>query len=100
MAKHGTMTKSPVTLAKYALKVAQKALPSYSASKSRHDFNQAQLFAILSLREFFQTDYRSLMQYLQDFTDLRTTLGLSKIPHFTTLQKAHQRLIKKGLFTA
>lgn len=98
-AKHGTMTKSPKALAKTALTIAQKALPTYSASRSRHDFTQPQLFAILVLRQFFQTDYRGIVQLLEDFTDLQKTLKLSKIPHFTTLQKAQQRLLKKGLIT-
>jgi hypothetical protein len=97
--KHGIMTKSPMALAKTALKIAQKALPSYSANRSRHDFTQQQLFAILVLRQFFQTDYRGIVQLLQDLADLRKTLKLTKVPHFTTLQKAQQRLLKKGLTT-
>jgi hypothetical protein len=100
MAKHGVMTKSPVMLAKQALQTATTAISQYSANRSRHDFTQAQLFAILTLRQFFQTDYRGIVQLLADFTDLRTAIGLSKIPHYTTLQKAQQRLLKKGLGTS
>ena len=96
MAKHGIMTKSPVALAKQALQTATKALSPYSASRSRHDFTQAQLFAILTVRQFFQTDYRGIAQLLKDFTDLRAAIGLSKIPHYTTIQKAQKRLLKKG----
>jgi argininosuccinate lyase len=99
MAKHGSMTKSPVALAKQAMKIAKKALTPYSAKRSRHDFTQAQLFAILILRQFFQTDYRGIVQLLEDLTDLKKVLGLTKVPHFTTLQKAQQRLVKKGLGT-
>jgi len=97
--KHGIMTKSPVALAKTAMEIAKQALPRYSATRSRHDFTQQQLFAILVLRQFFQTDYRGIVQLLQDFADLRKKLKLTKIPHFTTLQKAQQRLLKKGLMT-
>lgn len=93
------MTKSPVALAKQAMKTAKKALSPYSARRSRHDFTQPQLFAILVLREFFQTDYRGIVQLLEDLTDLQKALGLTKVPHFTTLQKAQQRLLKKGLGT-
>lgn len=92
-----TMTKSPVALAREALAVGQRALGPYSSARSRHDFTQAQLFAILVLRQFFRTDYRGMVQLLHDFTDLRALLGLKKVPHFTTLQKAQQRLEKKGL---
>ena len=88
MTKRGTLTKSPLALAKEALAVGQQALPKYSARRSRHDFTQAQLFAILVLRQFFQTDYRGIVQLLADFSDIRQALQLSKIPHFTTLQKA------------
>ena len=92
-----TMTKSPLALAREALVVAQDALAPYSSPRSRHDFTQAQLFSILVLREFFKTDYRGMVQLLHDFSDLRAILGLKKVPHFTTLQKAQQRLEKRGL---
>jgi isochorismate hydrolase len=97
MSTHGVMTKSPIALAREALAVAQQALEPYSSARSRHDFTQHQLFAILCLRQFFKTDYRGMSTLVEDFSDLRATLGLKKTPHFTTLQKAEQRLIKKGL---
>jgi hypothetical protein len=99
MVAHGVMTKSPVALAREALAAAQKALPPYSARRSRHDFTQAQHFAVLVLREFFRTDYRGIVTILQDFSDLRHVLSLQKLPHWTTLQKAQQRMLKKGLLT-
>lgn len=91
------MTKSPVALAQEALALAQHALDPYSSARSRHDFTQPQLFAILTLRQFFRTDYRGVAQLLEDLSDLRGVLMLKKVPHFTTLQKAEQRLRKKGL---
>ena len=97
MSSFRTMTKSPLALAQEALVLAQEALAPYSSPRSRHDFTQAQLFSILVLREFFKTDYRGMVQLLEDFTDLRAILGLNKVPHFTTLQKAQQRLEKRGL---
>ena len=74
------MTKSPVALAREALRIAQKALPSYSHRFSPKTFTQAQLFAILVLRQFFKTDYRGVIHLLQDFADLRAVLGLTKVP--------------------
>ena len=56
--KTRVITKSPVTLARLALKEADKAIPRYSADKSRRDFTQSQIFAILVLKAFFKTDYR------------------------------------------
>lgn len=93
------MTKSPQALARTALRVAKKALAPYSSARSRHDFTQSQVFAILVLKRFFQTDYRGIVQILKDFPELQRTLHLKKVPHFTTLQKAEARLLKKGLLT-
>lgn len=65
MAQKGILTKSPKALAQQAYQVALEALPVYSATRSRHDFTQAQLFAILTLKQFFQTDYRGMVQLLR-----------------------------------
>lgn len=92
-----SMTRSPVALARMALRVARDALPSYSSPFSRHDFTQHQLFAILVLRQFFRTDYRGIVQLLDDLPDLRRLLKLQKTPHYSTLKYAHDRLLKKGL---
>ena len=93
-------TKSPVALAKEALKGAQDALAPYSSPFSPKVFTQPQLFAILALRQFFRTDYRGIIQMLRDFSDLRQVLGLKKIPHYSTLCYAERRLLKKGLSIA
>ena len=95
-----TMTKSPLALAKQTMRIAKAALPEYSSLYSRHDFTQHQLFTILVLRQFLKTDYRGIIQMLADFSDLRKTLGLKKIPHYSTLCYAEKRLIKKGLLKA
>ncbi|MHC4607510.1 MAG: transposase [Planctomycetota bacterium] len=89
------MTKSPVALARVAMEAAQQGLSAYSNRFSRRDYTQQQLFAILVLRQFFRTDYRGIVQLLRDFSDLREALGLQKIPHYSTLCYAHQRLLKK-----
>jgi hypothetical protein len=90
------MTKSPRAVAQEALRLAQDALPPYSAAKSRKDFTQHQLFAILALKTFFKTDYRGVAQLLTDLGDLRQDLGLTKVPHYSTLCYAASRLLKKG----
>jgi hypothetical protein len=88
-----TMTKSPLALAKLAYRLAQRSLDPYSSLKSRHDFTQWQLFAILVLKQFFKTDYRGIVAILTDHTDLRNVLDLKKIPHYSTLDYAHNRLM-------
>lgn len=89
------MTRSPLALARTALKVATQALPAYSGKYSRQDFTQHQLVAILVLRQFFRTDLRSMIQWLEDFRELRETLDLKKVPHYSTLSYAERRLLKK-----
>src|SRR5689334_9483938 len=91
-----TMTKSPRATAREALRLAQEVLPAFSSKFSRHTFTQHQLLALLALKTFFKTDYRGLIQLLVDFTELRNDLGLHTVPHYSTLCKAAQRLLKKG----
>src|SRR5215212_4715548 len=90
------MTKSPRAVVREALRVAQDALPAYSSKYSRKDFTQHQLFAILALKTFLRTDYRGVVAFLADFAELRGDLGLSKVPHYSTLDYAEHRLLKKG----
>ena len=92
-----SMTKSPVAVARAALDIAQRSLGLYSSKYSRKDFTQHQLFVILVLRQFFRTDYRGIIQLLKDFPTLREILKLKKIPHYSTLCYAHERLLKKEL---
>ena len=90
------MTKSPRAVAREALRLAQEALPAYSSKFSRKDFTQHQLFAILALKAFLKTDYRGVVAFLEDFAEVRGDLGLTKVPHYSTLCYAEQRLLKKG----
>jgi len=89
------MTKSPRALAREALRVAREALPPYTSARSRKDYTQHQLFAVLALKTFFKTDYRGVAQLLRDFAELREELGLAKVPHYSTLCYAAGR-VKKG----
>jgi hypothetical protein len=94
------MTKSPRAVAREALRLAQQALPAYSATTSRKDFTQHPLFAALALKTFFKTDYRGVAQLLADFAALREDLGLTKVPHYSTLCSAAGRRLKKGRSSA
>jgi hypothetical protein len=90
------MTKSPRAVAQEALRLAQQSLPPYSAVRSRKDFTQHQLFAVLALKTFLKTDYRGVVATLADFAELRDDLGLTKVPDHSTLCYAEQRLLKRG----
>jgi hypothetical protein len=90
-----TMTRSPLAFTQQALEIARAALPAYSSKFSKKDFTRHQHFALLALKTFLKMGYRDIVELLHDWSELRTTLGLKKIPHYTTLQKAHARLKKK-----
>ncbi|WP_152053090.1 hypothetical protein [Tautonia marina] len=87
------MSKSPLAVARMALEAARGAVPAYSSKYSRRDFTQHQHFTLLSLHEFLETDYRGLEQMLREWAELRDTLGLTKVPDHSTMQKAAERLL-------
>jgi hypothetical protein len=89
-------TKDPIALARVALEVGQQAFPDYSCPKSPQKYTQPQLFALLVLRQFFGQDYRGTVQWLARWAELRETLGLKTVPHYSTLCYAERRLLKKG----
>ena len=93
-------SKSPRRVAAVALDVGRSALPRYGHRFSRQDFVLAQLFACLVLRKFHKTDYRGIVAILIDHPTLCADLGLDKVPHFTTLQKAEKRLLRDALIRA
>lgn len=92
------MTKSPLRLAREALNLGRKSLPRYSGRFSRHDFSQPQLFAVLVLKVFLKTDFRGITTILAEWPGLRGALALKKVPHYSTLCYAQERLLKDGRF--
>lgn len=89
-----TMTKSVLRLARTALAVGQASLPRYSGPHSRHDFTQAQLFALVTIRQALRLDYRGVATLVGEWTELRTVLGLDRVPHYSTLCYAAHRLLR------
>ena len=87
-------SKSPRDVLVTAFQVAQQSLKPYSHKHSPKKFTQYQLFAVLVLKSFLKTDYRGIAKHLSDCPNLAAAIQLRKIPHFTTLQKASQRLLK------
>jgi hypothetical protein len=90
-------SKSPNAVAKVAYRVAKQTVPAYRHEFSPKKFTQHQLIACLVLKEFFTTDYRGIAAIVNDSSELRQILELRAVPHFTTLQKAAQRLTKKRI---
>ena len=76
---------------------AQRTLPAYRHRFSPKKFTQHQLFACLVLKTFMKTDYRGIVAILQDCSDLRKAIGLTLVPHYTTLQKAASHLLRQSM---
>ena len=88
-----TTSKSPRKVALVALRVATDAMPAYAHRFSPKTYTQHQLFACLVLKALFRTDYRGITAMLEEMPGLCRTLGLRRVPHFTTLQKACRRML-------
>ncbi len=86
-------SKSPRKVALVALRIAERSLPAYAHRFAPKTFTQPQLVACLALKTFHRTDYRGIVAILHDGPELCELLGLKRVPHFTTLQKAAQRLL-------
>ena len=91
-----TSSKSPRKVLLVAYAVAREALPEYAHRFSPKKFTQPQLLACLILKEFFKTDYRGIVEILNDATSLPQAIGLTRVPHFTTLQKVAARLTRRA----
>jgi hypothetical protein len=45
------------------------------------------------VRQFLRTDYRGVVALVAEWAELRHALGLSKVPHYSTLVHAARRLL-------
>src|SRR5437016_12717759 len=88
------LSKSPMNVARQAMWLAKEHLPMYAHRNSPKVYTQPQLFVCLVLKVFFKTDYRGVTTYLQEWPELRRTIGLRCVPHCTTLHKASRRLLR------
>lgn len=93
-----TTSKSPLKIAYVAYTAARKVLPDYSHKFSPKKFTLPQLVAIVVLKEFFSKDYRGIAAIVAESSDIQKVLELKASPHFTTLQKAEQSLLKRKIF--
>ncbi len=91
-------SKSPKRVLAEAAAVAAESLPRYSHRFSPKKFTLHQLFACLVLKDFYNLTYRGTVGLLADSNSLCEVIGLEQAPHFTTLQKAADRLLVKKSF--
>ena len=87
-------SKSPRRVLRVAYDCACLALPAHRHKYSPKKFTQPQLLACLVLKEFSRLDYRGLAAHLADHPDLTSQIAMRTVPHFTTFQKAAQRLLR------
>lgn len=59
----------------------------YSSRKSKHTYTQHQLIAVYALMRYTKPHYRDIVSLLELMPDVQKILGLSRIPHYTTIQK-------------
>jgi hypothetical protein len=77
-----------ISFIKHAFSLVQSShLSLYSNKYSRRDYTQHQLLTILLFKEYRKEDYRTVIWDLEEMDRIRGALGLTTIPHFTTLQK-------------
>ena len=67
-------------------------IPLFSNRKSNHIFTIWQHIVLVTIRQYEGKSYRMFVDWLFEAYYLRSFLRLSRIPHFTTLQKFTDRI--------
>jgi hypothetical protein len=82
-----------VRMARIMMQIIKRArIPPYLHRRSNHVYTTWQHLILLVLRQYECKSYRRFVEFLQEAFGVGEFLGLSKIPHYTTLQKAAARL--------
>lgn len=74
-----------------SLRIARKYVAPYSHRNSPRKFTQEQLLTCLILRAYLKTTYRGLIEFLEVSGAVRKRLGLTALPHYSTLKKFADR---------
>lgn len=74
------------------LGMARKSMPEYSSKFSRKDFTLHQHCAMLCLKVRTRQKFRESVELLSEMPEICNILGIEKIPHYTTLDKAFLRM--------
>jgi transposase len=77
--------------------IRSSEIPLYSSKFSRKDYNQHQLLAILIFKEYLGVRYREIIELVEVMDAIKNHLGITRIPHFTTLCKFSSRISSKVL---
>jgi len=74
------------------MQLATEQVPPYRSKFSKHTFTQPQLVTLYCLKLKLGVSYRELVDWLGEMPRIQQALGLKRLPHFTTVQKAFARL--------
>jgi len=87
------MASSYVKMCKTLLNIITRCrIPRYLHPKSNHVYSVWIHLILLAIRQYESKSYRRFTEFLEECVGIQEYLGLSAIPHFTTLQKAAARL--------
>lgn len=86
-----------IKFTKHAHETASKAIPEYSSKYSRKDYTQWQHVTLLCVMIKTKQKWEDFPDLLANMPYVCETIGLEKIPHFTTLNKFFLRMKNKVL---
>jgi hypothetical protein len=81
-----------VRVARIAYQLTQRTLPQYTHAKSPHRFTFPQLAACVLLMFYLDLSYRDMEEWLLASDQVCKELGLSRVPDYSTLQRAYAKL--------
>ena len=88
-----TMKSRYVKMCQTLLKIIRRCrIPRYLHPTSNHVYSVWIHLILLALRQYESKSYRKFCELLEECVGVQEYLGLSRVPHFTTLQKASARL--------
>ena len=77
-----------INFIKHAYSLVQSTrLTPYSCKYSRKDYTQHQRLTLFLFKEYRKEDYRTVIWNLEEMDRIRAALGLTTLPHLTTLKK-------------
>src|SRR5690242_507592 len=80
-------------VARVAREVAEAVLSTYRSKYSKHLFTQPSLLAILCLMRYEDWTFREAEVRLAEHQELRTALGVERVPDYTTLYRFLRRVV-------
>ena len=87
-----------IKLTEHLCSVFKNSMSAYSCRKSKHTYKQYQLAVVWCLMKRLKTNYRGVIEQLELMSELREIIGLTRLPHFTTINKFFLRINKSVIY--